>query len=254
VSRTRRRIGSKRPDEACARFRGPQRVLQGGPHEIEDVAVTLGELTLGATESCNDRLTTLGADADRDGVLDAGSVQQVAVQLAVGQTAGVDGLGEAQCRPPAVGMRVQERVTSRVAHDRRKRGRRLGLGGNNLVIDRARRELDAIPRQHIGGHELDEPGQRQPAQLRHRPRPDKRADEAVRGIYVCVGKPRHGVTAEASPPGVAGRALPSGLGCLALAFAKAALRPRAPRSCARSGRCSAGSPRPPSCAAAAGIA
>jgi hypothetical protein len=122
----RRRIGRERADEACARFRGPQRVLQGGPHEIEDVAVALGELTLGATESCDDRLTTLRADADRDGVLDARAAKQVALQLAVGQTAGADGLREAQCRPPAGGMREQQRMTSRVAHDRPKRGRRLG--------------------------------------------------------------------------------------------------------------------------------
>jgi hypothetical protein len=58
--------------------------------------------------------------------------------------------------------------TRRFAHDCRKRAGRLGLGGNNLVIDRARSELDAIPRQPSGGHQLDEPRQRQLAQLRHR--------------------------------------------------------------------------------------
>src|SRR5512132_1727957 len=66
-----RRIGGEGADEACARFRSPQRVLESGAHEIEDVAVTLGELTLGAAEPCDERLTTLRAEADRDGVLDA---------------------------------------------------------------------------------------------------------------------------------------------------------------------------------------
>ena len=94
----RRRIGGERADEARARLRGPQRVLEAGAHEIEDVTVALGELTLGAAEAGDDHLTTLRADADRDAVLDAGSVEQVAVQLAVGQAARLDGLGEAQRR------------------------------------------------------------------------------------------------------------------------------------------------------------
>ena len=139
------------------RLRGPQRVLEAGAHEIEDVTVALGELTLGAAEPGDDHLATLRADADRDAVLDAGSVQQVAVQLAAGQAAGLDGLGEAQRRTPTGGMREQERVTRRVAHDRLERAGRLGLGRDRLVTDRARRELDAVPREHIRGDELSEP-------------------------------------------------------------------------------------------------
>ena len=153
----RRRIGGERADEACARLRGPQRVLEGGAHEVEDVTVALGELTLGAAEPGDDRLTTLRAEADRDAVLDAGSVEQVAVQLAAGQPARLDGLGEAQRRTPAGGMRRQQRVTRRVAHDCRERAGRLGLGGDRLVADDARGELDAIPRQHVRGDEFGEP-------------------------------------------------------------------------------------------------
>jgi hypothetical protein len=62
----RRRIGGERADEAPARLRGPQRVLEAGAHEIEDVAVALGELTLGTAEAGDDHLTTPRADADRD--------------------------------------------------------------------------------------------------------------------------------------------------------------------------------------------
>jgi hypothetical protein len=124
---------------------------------------------------------------------------------AVGQAAGLDSFGEAQCQTPVCGMREQQRMTRRVAHDCRKRAGRLGLGGNNLVIDRARSELDAIPPQPIGGHQLDEPRHRQLAQLRHgRASPVKR-HQPVRA------------------PGLAGQALPSGLGCLALVFGQASL-------------------------------
>ena len=45
-------------------------------------------------------------------------------------------------------------MTRRVAHDRRERAGRLGLGGDRLVADRARGELDAVPCQHVGGDEL----------------------------------------------------------------------------------------------------
>ena len=108
-------------------------------------------------EPRDDGLAATGADADRDLVLDAGSVEQVSVQLAVGQAAGLDRLGEAQGRAAAGGMREQERVIRRVAHDRPERAGRLGLGRDRLVADRARRELDAVPRQHVCG---DEPGKR----------------------------------------------------------------------------------------------
>src|SRR5580765_3060598 len=86
----RRRIGGERADEAPARLRGPQRVLDAGAHEIEEVTVALGELALGSPEARDDHLTTPRADADRDAVLDVGSVEKVAVQLAVGQPAGLD--------------------------------------------------------------------------------------------------------------------------------------------------------------------
>jgi hypothetical protein len=46
-------------------------------------------------------------------------------------------------------MRRQQRMTSRVAHDRRERSGRLGLGRDRLVADRARRQLDPVPRHHI---------------------------------------------------------------------------------------------------------
>src|SRR4051794_22199299 len=92
----RRRIGGERADEAPARLRRPQRTLEAGAHEIEEVTVALGELALGAPEASDDHLTTPRADADRDAVLDAGSVEEVAVELALRQPAGLDGLGEAQ--------------------------------------------------------------------------------------------------------------------------------------------------------------
>src|SRR4051794_27196410 len=87
----RRRIGGERADEAPARLRGPQRVLEAGAREIEEVTVALGELALAAPEAGDDHLTTPRADADRDPVLDAGSAEKVAVQLAVGQPAGLNG-------------------------------------------------------------------------------------------------------------------------------------------------------------------
>jgi hypothetical protein len=62
-------------------------------------------------------------------VLDAGSVEQVAVQLAAGQAVGLDGLGEAQRPTPPDGVRGQQRVTRRVAHDGLKRAGRLGPAG-----------------------------------------------------------------------------------------------------------------------------
>jgi hypothetical protein len=46
-------------------------------------------------------------------------------------------------------MRRQQRMTSRVAHDRRERSGRLRLGRDRLVADRARRQLDPVPRHHI---------------------------------------------------------------------------------------------------------
>jgi hypothetical protein len=119
-------------------------------------------------------------------------VEQVAVQLAVGQAAGLDGLGEAQRRTPAGGVRRQQRVTRRGVHDRPKRTGRLRLGGDRLVADRARGELDAVPRQHVGGDEPGEPRERPAAQLGHRLGFEERSGEPVRGGHVCVGQPGHG--------------------------------------------------------------
>ena len=127
---------------------------RAGAHEIEDVTVALGELTLGAAEAGDDHVTTPRADANRDAVLDAGSVEEVAVQVGMGQAAGLDRLGEAQRRTPTGGMREQERMTHRVAHDCLEGSGRLGLGGDRLVADGAGGELDAVPRQHVCGDEL----------------------------------------------------------------------------------------------------
>ena len=95
-------------------------------------------------------------------------MEQVAVQLAVGQPAGLDGLGEAQRRTPTDRMRKQERMTHRVAHNRLEGAGRLGLGRDRLVTDGAGGELDAVPRQHICGDELGEFLQRPASQLGHR--------------------------------------------------------------------------------------
>jgi hypothetical protein len=121
-------------------------------------------------------------------------VQQVAKQLAVGQAARLDGLGQAQCRTPTGGMRRQQRVTRRVAHDRRKRSRRLGLRGDHLMLHRARGQLDTVPRHHVSGDQLRESQQRPAAQLRRRPGLQERPGEPVRGAHICVGEPGHGVT------------------------------------------------------------
>ena len=72
----RRRIGGEGADEPPARLGGLQRVLEGRAHEIEDVAVALGELVLRAAKAGDDRLATPSAEADRDPILDAGSVEQ----------------------------------------------------------------------------------------------------------------------------------------------------------------------------------
>jgi hypothetical protein len=96
----------ERGDEPLARLGISQRALEGGAHEIEHVAVALGELTLSATDPRDDHLTTLGANDDRDAVLDAGWVEQIGVKLVVMQAAGLDGVGEAQRRTPDAGRRT----------------------------------------------------------------------------------------------------------------------------------------------------
>ena len=180
----RRRIGGERAGEARARLRAPQRVLEARAHEIEDVAVALGELTLRTAEAGDNHLTTPPMDADRDAVLDAGSVEQVAVQLAVGQAARLDGLGKTQRRTPTGGMREEERMTLRVAHDRLEGAGRLGLGGDRLVADSAGGELDAVPRQHVCGDEFGESLQRPGTQLGLRPGFAKHPGKPVHGTHV----------------------------------------------------------------------
>ena len=165
----------------------PQRVLEARAHEIEDVAVALGELTLRTAEAGDDHLTTPPMDADRDAVLDAGSVEQVAVQLAVGQAAGLDGLGETQRRTPTGGMREQERMTPRVAHDCLEGAGRLGLGGDRLVADSAGGELDAVPRQHVCGDEFGESLQR-PAHAARPPSGLRQAPGQTRAQHPRLGR------------------------------------------------------------------
>ena len=129
------------------------------------------------------------------------SVQQVAVQLAAGQAAGLDGLGEAQRRTPAGGMRGQQRVTRRVAHDCPKRAGRLGPGRDRHVADGARGELDPVPGQHVGGNELGERPERATTQFGLRPGLDERPGEPVRCVHVRVGEPGHGVSSDHTPRG-----------------------------------------------------
>jgi hypothetical protein len=103
-SSARRRVGAERADEPPARLGISQRVLEGGAHEIEHVAAALGELTLSATKPRDDHLTTLGANDDRDAVLDTGWMEQIGVELVVMQAARLDDVEEAQRRTPPGGM------------------------------------------------------------------------------------------------------------------------------------------------------
>jgi hypothetical protein len=84
-------------------------------------------------------------------------VEQVAVERAVGQAAGLDGLGEAEGRAPGAGMRGQQRVTGRVVHEGGEGAGRLGLRGHRLMADRAGGELDTVPRHQVCGDEPGEP-------------------------------------------------------------------------------------------------
>ena len=92
----RRRIGGERMDEAAAGLNGSQRALEHGASDVEHVAVALGELALGAPQAEDDRLAATGAHADRDLVLHAGRVEEVAVQLAMGERSGLDELRQPQ--------------------------------------------------------------------------------------------------------------------------------------------------------------
>src|SRR5215207_1634280 len=99
--RARRRIVGERADEAPARLRGPQRTLEPRAGDVEHVAVALGELAFGTPEPGDDRLAATGAHADRDLVLHAGGVPQVAVELAAVEDAGLHDLRQPQGRAPA---------------------------------------------------------------------------------------------------------------------------------------------------------
>ena len=155
-----RRIVGERTDEAPARLRGPQRTLEPRAGDVEHVAVALGEPALGPPEPGDDRLPATGAHADRDLVLHARGVQQVAVELAAVKDAGVHDLRQPQGRAPAGRVRGEQRMVARVPHDRLEGARRLRPQRDRLVIDGARGELDAIPGQHVRGNELGERLQR----------------------------------------------------------------------------------------------
>ena len=141
-------------------------------------------------------------------------MEQIAVQLAVGQAAGLNGLGQAQRRTPSGGMRRQQRMTRHVADDRRERTGRLGVGRDHLVPHDAGGELDAIPHQHVSGHELREPRQRPAAQLAHRTGAEQRSGEPVRRAHIGIREPGHDLTDHDTPrdlpPGVGGPAVGTG--------------------------------------------
>ena len=194
-----RRIVGERADEAPARLRGPQRTLEPRAGDVEHVAVALGELALGAPEPGDDRLAATGAHADRDLVLHARGVQQVAVELAAGERAGLHDLRQPQGRAPAGRVRREQRVVGRVPDDRLEGAGRLRLGRGRLVINGARGELDAIPGQDVRGNELGERLKRATSQLGLRPGSDDRSGEPVRGAHVGVGEPGHGDACDDTP-------------------------------------------------------
>jgi hypothetical protein len=82
-----RRVRDQSTDETRTRLRGPQGERKTGTHEIEDLAVALRELAFAAAQPSDENLAAARAHADRDGVLDPRRVQQLAIQLAVGQAA-----------------------------------------------------------------------------------------------------------------------------------------------------------------------
>src|SRR4029079_8509035 len=110
----------------------------------------------------DDHLAATGAHADRDLVLHPRSVQQVAVELAAIEDAGLPDLPQPQGRAPTVGVRGEQRMVARVPHDRLEGARRLCPQRDSLVIDTARGELDAIPGQYVRGNTLGERPERTP--------------------------------------------------------------------------------------------
>jgi hypothetical protein len=81
----------------------------------------------------------------------------------------------------------------------RERAGRLGLGRDRLVAGTALGELDRVPGQHVRGDELDK-------------RPKRATTPPGLGAHGCVGQPRHGVTDEHPPRGLAFRVGGSGHG------------------------------------------
>src|SRR5439155_14563083 len=134
------------------------------------------------------------AHADRDLVLHAGRVEEVPVQLAVGERCGLDELRQAHSGPAARGVRRQERMVSRRLDDRVEGAGGLRLGRDRLVANGARGQLDYIPGQDVRGNELGERRERAPAELALSPGFDDRPSEPVCGAHVRVSEPGHGVT------------------------------------------------------------
>jgi hypothetical protein len=111
-------------------------------------------------------------------------------------------------------------MVARVPDDRLKDAGGLGPDRGRLVIDGARGELDAIPRQNIRRHELGKRLERATAQLSLRPGSHDRTGEPVRGAHVGVGEPRHGDAHDDTPAArTHGHVPPPPFGCsLALGF------------------------------------
>ena len=186
-------------DEAAARLRGSQRVLEHGAGEVEHVAVALGELPLGASQGDDDRVSALGAHADRDLVLDAGGVEEVAVQLAARQGSGVGELGQPHGGASAGRVRGQDRMVSGRLDDRVEGAVELRLSRERVVVDGARGGLDPVPREEVRGDELGERMDDASPQVGLCRSVDHPSGELVRGAHVCVGEPGHGVTSEHTP-------------------------------------------------------
>jgi hypothetical protein len=137
-------------------------------------------------------------------------VEEVAVQLAAGESSGLDELRQPQSGASAGCMRRQERVVSRPLDDHVEGAAGLRLGRDRLVANGARGQLDPVPREDVRGDELGERVEYASAQFGLRRGLDHPAGEPVCGAHVCVGEPGHGVTAnillssirEGNPPDV----------------------------------------------------
>ena len=88
-------------------------------------------------------------------------------------------------------MRAQERVTRGVVRDGSERAGRLSLGGDRLVPDSTRGELDPIPCQHICRDELGELRRRTMTQITHDGDLRNSPHEPTRGAHVAVAEPGH---------------------------------------------------------------